>query len=357
MSTESIQGFCYDGVSAVPHAAQLRVQGLNVQLEYGAQQLNEAITHVDFGQATQQGVRLISFKNGAQFQAHNGLALNAYLAHHQAGKSWVDRATANWRWVSACAAGVVAVITALYLWGIPAIATVAAPLVPQSIKNSLGDNALKGLDTYAFTASSVDAATQASIQARWQAALALAYPKKDYPQHQVLFRKMGEVPNAMALPNGTIVLTDGLVKLLLDKPDTITGVLAHELGHIDHHHSMRALIEFSSLGLISSAVLGDYTVWLSQLPLLMGQLRYSRGHESEADDAAIRIMKASNINPAELALFFERAEKISAEKGKPEADGQQDDSKAKDNWSVPDLLRSHPNSAERMAKLRAAGGN
>jgi Zn-dependent protease with chaperone function len=351
----SIQGSCYDGVSAQPQAAQLSIHGLNVHLQYAAVTHQEAMAQVDFGQATQQGVRLVSFQNGAQFQAADGAALNAYLAHHQAGKSWVDRATNNWRWVSVCAAGVLAAIAALYVWGIPAGAALAAPYVPQSIKNSLGDNALKGLDTYAFKPSLVDEATQAQIQARWQGALALAYPQQNYPQHRVLFRKMGDVPNAMALPNGVIVLTDGLVALLKDKPDTITGVLAHELGHIDHHHSMRALIEFSSLGLISSAVLGDYTVWLNQLPLLIGQMSYSRGHESEADDAAIRIMKASNINPAELALFFERAEKTAADKDKPTDHAKEADASAKGkNWSVPDLLRSHPSSAERMAKLRSA---
>ncbi len=355
LSNTPVQGRCYDGVSAQAQHAQLHIQGLNVELHYGTVKLIEALSKVDFGQATQQGVRLITFQNGAQFHANDTEVLNAYLAYHRAGQSWVDRATANWRWVAACAAGVVAVIAALYLWGIPAGAKLAAPYVPQSIKTVLGDNALNGLDSYAFKPSELDARTQAEIQKRWQAALLLAYPQKNYPQHQVLFRKMGDVPNAMALPNGAIVLTDGLVGLLKDKPDTITGVLAHELGHIDHHHSMRALIEFSSLGLISSAVLGDYTVWINQLPILIGQMSYSRGHESEADDAAIRIMKASTIDPAELALFFERAEKMSADKEKNKDSGDKENKEKSSNWAVPDLLRSHPSSLERMAKLRSAG--
>jgi Zn-dependent protease with chaperone function len=352
LSDTPVQGTCYDGVSAQAQAAQLHIQGLNVELHHGASHLVESLAQVDFGQATQQGVRLITFQSGAQFHANDRAVLDAYLAYHRVGQSWVDRATANWRWVAACAAGVIAAIAALYLWGIPAGAKLAAPYVPQSIKTVLGDNALNGLDTYAFKPSGLDASTQADIVKRWQAALLLAYPQKNYPQHQVLFRKMGDVPNAMALPNGAIVLTDGLVNLLKDKPDTITGVLAHELGHIDHHHSMRALIEFSSLGLISSAVLGDYTVWINQLPVLIGQMSYSRSHESEADDAAIRIMQASNIDPAELALFFERAEKMSADKEKNKDSGDKEQSS---KWTVPDLLRSHPSSVERMAKLRSAG--
>jgi predicted Zn-dependent protease len=81
-------------------------------------------------------------------------------------------------------------------------------------------------------------------------------------------------------------------------------------------------------------------------------MSYSRDHEREADDAAIRIMKLSNINPADLALFFERAEKMAEEKTKPKAG---DDNQTKDTWRVPDLFRSHPSSEERMAKLRSAG--
>ncbi len=350
--TTFIDGVCYDGVSAAAQTARLSIHGLSVTVSYGEASFSEPLAWVDFGQATTQGLRLISLSNGIQFQAQEGQALSAYLEHHRAGRSWVDRATANWRWVAACAAGVVATVAVFYLWGIPLMAQAAAPLVPQSVRNHLGDSALSGLDRYAFTASAIDAASQAKILERWQSALNQAYPDKHYPPHRVLFRKMGEVPNAMALPNGVIVLTDGLVTLLNDKPDTLIGVLAHELGHLDHHHSMRALIEFSSLGLISSLALGDYTVWFNQLPVLLGQMSYSRGHESEADDAAIRIMKAAKINPAELALFFERAEKLAENKNQPKPDKE---GQTKTPWTVPDLLRSHPSSVQRMAKLRGAG--
>ena len=348
MNTLSITGVCFDGVSAQPQAAQFIIEGGNAVLRWAGAEHNEKQAQIDWGHTTQHGVRLITFANGAQFQAQDAAALNAYLAQHRAGLSWVDRATGNWQAVAACALGVVAVIGALYVWGIPAAAQVAAPHVPQSIKNTLGENALKGLDSYAFSPSAVSAAEQAQILARWHAVLEAAYPNKDHPQHRVVFRKMGIVPNALALPDGTLVLTDGLIALLADKPNAITGVLAHELGHIQHHHSMRALIQVSSMGFISTMVLGDLTVWVNQLPLLLGQMRYSRGHEAQADDTAIRIMQAAKINPAELAVFFERAEKITNE------NTQSTGSQAKPRWTLPDMLRSHPNSADRMDKLNRA---
>jgi Peptidase family M48 len=440
----TITGHCYDGISAAPQPAELSIHGLNVHLKYAETVLHEPIAKVDFGQATQHGVRLISFTNGAQFQAQHPSALNEYLSYHRAGQSWVDRATAKWRYVSACAVGVVAVVAGFYVWGIPAVAKVGAPFVPQAVKDTLGENTLKGMDKFAFKPSIIDITLQNDIKQRWQAALVKAFPKGDYPKHEILFRQMGGfsfindssknkdvkssnddssksnninnnssknnninnndknnnntdnhtdtvdgkkikiygIPNAMALPNGTIILTDGLVHLLKDKPNAITGVLAHELGHINHHHSMRALIQVSSMALIQSAVLGDHTVWVNQLPLLVGQMAYSRDHESEADDEAIRVMKAANINPAELAVFFERAEQWGADKEKNtstdsnQAGNKVDDKNNKGNdkdskqdskqaptlpadksksWNMPDLLRSHPNSQSRMDKLRAAG--
>jgi Zn-dependent protease with chaperone function len=342
--TSTILGFFYDGISAIPRRVILTLDGLNVVLKESVStdtvepiapveptdnsnniletlrpfEYIQAIQTVNFGFATQHGVRLITFAEGAQFQAGDTAQLNAYLKLFNVASSWVDTAISKWRWVALCGVGVIAIVAVLYQWGIPLGATVAAPYVPKLVKDTLGDTALSSLDDYVFEPSKLKENTQDGILKRWNTALALAYPKKDYPEHKIIFRSMPsgniDTPNAMALPNGTIVVTDGLVKLLDDKPDAITGVLAHELGHLEHHHSMRSFIEFSSLGAISAVLLGDYTVWVNQIPLFMGQMSYSRDHEGEADDAAIKTMRAAKINPAELAVFFERVESLSIKK-------------------------------------------
>ncbi len=404
-----VAGRFYNGVSAIPHAAYLQVTDTQVQIitlqaitsqsfEYA-----EPIKSVDFGYATQHGVRLVSFANGAQFQADNTVDLNHYLLNHKIHHSWIDTLTSKWRWVLLCAIAIAVVIAALYQWGTPLGARLAAPIIPKKIKSLLGDTALESLDEYAFEPSKLDAHTQTSIQTHWEKALGLAYPKKDYPEHKILFRKMllngKNIPNAMTLPNGTIVVTDALANILTDKPDAITGVLAHELGHLEHHHSMRALLEFSSLGAISALLLGDYTVWINQLPLFMGQMKYSRDHEIEADDAAIKLMRAAHIQPAELAVFFDRVtaqntqnaqealakknshdkqlactttdtaktttkttDKITAKNSNTDSDTGHCDAGDNEgyaadwlkNVSIPDMLQSHPSSEERMKKLRNA---
>jgi Zn-dependent protease with chaperone function len=381
-----VLGMWYDGISAVPREVLLRIsngiayiQTLENTTETSAIAYSEPIKKINFGYATQQGVRLISFSNAAQFQANHTAELNEYLNTFKIHHNWIDTLSLKWRWVILSAILTIGILFSAYQWGIPFGAKIAAPLMPNFIKQMLGDTALKTLDQHVFKPSSLPLIQQQAVQNNWRRALKLAYPNQDYPKHTVVFRKMPSlrhsdqsVANAMALPNGTIVVTDGLVQLLNDKPNAITGVLAHELGHLEHHHNMRAFLEFSSLSAISAIILGDYTLWINQLPIFIGQMQYSRAHESEADDAAIKIMQSAHINPAELALFFERVsqaafnEKTSTQTPSTPQTCQNPNNTSTNtaddiftDWfktiSLPDILDSHPSSEARMKKLRAAG--
>ena len=51
----------------------------------------------------------------------------------------------------------------------------------------------------------------------------------------------GGNPNAFALPGGRIVVTTGLLELL-DKPEELAGVLAHESAHITQRHAFQHMI-------------------------------------------------------------------------------------------------------------------
>ncbi len=161
----------------------------------------------------------------------------------------------------------------------------------------------------------------------------------------------------MALPNGAIVLTDGLVTLLADRPDAVIGVLAHELGHLQLRHSMRLLLEVSALTGLSAIVLGDASGIIAQAPLLLGVLSYSREHETEADDQAITMMRAAGLSPAELAVFFERARGFIAhqtrskqEKDKAKIPDEKSDSISR--FKFPDWLPTHPSDSARFDKLK-----
>src|SRR5690606_6757598 len=65
--------------------------------------------------------------------------------------------------------------------------------------------------------------------------------------------------NAFALPDGTIVVTDDLVRLA-EHNDEIISVLLHEIGHIEHRHALRKAIESTGLYALYSWITGDLEV-------------------------------------------------------------------------------------------------
>jgi Zn-dependent protease with chaperone function len=67
----------------------------------------------------------------------------------------------------------------------------------------------------------------------------LNYPHID--NMQLLFRDGGSVgANAFALPGGTVIATDQFIQLS-ENDDEIIAVLAHEIGHVRHQHSLRQI--------------------------------------------------------------------------------------------------------------------
>ena len=48
-------------------------------------------------------------------------------------------------------------------------------------------------------------------------------------------------PNAFALPGGYVIITKGLLETL-DKPEQLTGVMAHEIAHVTEKHAFREVI-------------------------------------------------------------------------------------------------------------------
>ena len=382
-----IAGSYFDGVSPHAQPASLRIVASEgaLYIVTALGELGFQLARCDLGEATANGTRLImlptSSANPAQFQAQSDTDLNAYLRQHAPKThSFAANIAQSWRWVLVSLLLITAACAALYVWGIPAFAKVAAPMIPQSVRDTIGQSTFKTLDQQVFTPSKLSVGEQVALRIRWEAVLDKAYPNGvGKPRHTLYFRGMGSVPNAMALPDGTIVISDGLVSLLADRPDAIMGVLAHELGHLSKEHSMRNLIQFTSIAALSSVVMGDYTGWASNLPLIVGQTTYTRQHEAEADDEAIRIMRAAGISPAELAMFFKRVgEKRSkgvtdqatnpsdslpkddeaAEKDSGKDSGK-NSTKDKDKAAnigilIPDVLSTHPSDASRIKKLEDA---
>lgn len=147
-----------------------------------------------------------------------------------------------------------------------------------------------------------------------------------------------DLVNAFAAPYGHIYLTTGLMDFV-DTQDEVVGVLGHEIGHVVHRHSIRAVKRgfMYNLGL---AILGGRSESLTQIAgigLGLLSLRYSRDNEYEADDMGRLLAYRAGYDPRGNADFFDRLmEKY--EKRRPS--------------SIEVMFRTHPPSVDRSKRQR-----
>jgi Zn-dependent protease with chaperone function len=330
-------------------------------------------------EATQRGARIITFTNKAPDawqdaqlhlpQSASAPAFDAWAREHlprNAGAhSLVDRAQQSWRGVAAAFVLLIAVIAGMYTWGLPVAARGITALVPATIDESIGRNALEQIDGRWMTPSRLPLEDQQRIRERFMKGVKAQYPSNT-PQITLEFRASGIGPNAFALPGGFMVMTDELVRLVKDD-EVVLGVLGHELGHITRRHGMRQLVQVGVLQGVLSIAFGDYGSLITAAPLILGSMAYSRAHEREADDESITYMRAAGISPLVMVKFFQAARGYrppqkdkdgkdippSAEPPAPAGKADQPPKTKKTPLGF-SIISSHPLDEERMDKFRKA---
>lgn len=356
MTGDTLEARFFDGRHSRPHAARLRLQGglLTVSPaeafaapgdEAGFAPLSVPAAEVHWPERTRHGGRLAQLPDGQSLQAVDVAAWDAWMAQHQpVRESWVVRMQQNWRGVAASLLLLVAALAAMYQWGLPWVAVGVTALVPQRIDALIGDGVLDSLDRNLTKPSELPAAEQARIRRAFTQMVARAHPD-DAPPWTLEFRAARDKdlgPNALALPGGTIVLTDELVQLLPDNDDAVLGVLGHEFGHVRLRHSMRQLVQASAVGFATSVAFGDYGTLIGTAPVLLATLGYSRDAEREADAESVRLMRATGISPRVMVGFFEAIERWRGQQS-PEA-GES---------AIGMAFSSHPATAERIQFFKA----
>lgn len=333
----------FDGRSAKAQPVWLSIVGTSLQLHAqhdGTLVHTVPLAQVRWPERTRSGARLAEFLNGGQVHAPNASAYDAWAAQHlPRTESLVVRLQQSWRGTLVALALLASALAALYVWGLPVAARGIASLVPLSVDEALGRNALTQIDGQWMRPSKLPAATQERLRTRFDAAMRKAYPR-DMPAYQLEFRQSTIGPNAFALPGGTMVLTDELVTLVNDD-DVVMGVMGHEVGHVTLRHGMRQLVQLAVVQGVLSIAFGDYGTLITTAPLILGSMAYSRNAEREADDHAIGFMQANAISPLVMVKFFNtmRAEQKTKDKSTPLGIS---------------IISSHPGDDERIAKFKAA---
>jgi Zn-dependent protease with chaperone function len=288
------------------------------------------IAELRVSERTRNAGRKVTFPDGAYLEILDNEAFNKLLATTGHRDSFVVRMQQSWRGALLALAGTAVILLAGYMYGLPAASEAVAKALPESVERAIGRETLSFLDRRILAPSTLPVEQRRAIIARFAA---LTPQMQGVPRHEIIFRKSRIGPNAFALPSGEIVLTDEIVRLV-DSEEALMGILAHELGHLHERHILRRIIQGSAIGAIATALFGDVSAILANIPTVMLDMKYSRDAEREADDYAIAMLKANGIDLSSLTLVFEKLEKNAGD-------------------SAP-YLSSHPPASERIERIRGA---
>ncbi|MFQ5458510.1 MAG: M48 family metallopeptidase, partial [Myxococcota bacterium] len=298
-----------DGRTATRHAVVVRLTEGGLQIRFPEAPVGWwSYDEVRLKPSFQAGDPVV-LERGGEFpenlQVSDPAFLAALRAFSPAHRSDFPRSPLRMEWRSATlilVAGILASALVLYVWLIPAMASLIAPHIPIRWERELGHAVLEELAPEGKRCA--EEARTAPVE---EIARRLA---ETIPGRERAFRVIvvnDEAMNAFALPGGTIVVFQGLLSRTRT-PEELAGVVAHEIQHVTRRHIMKMLLEEASTRVILSAVIGDGGDALSfgvESARTLGTLRYSRGHEAEADAAGQRMLARAGIDPRGLIAFLE----------------------------------------------------
>jgi len=263
---------------------------------------------------------------------------------------WLHRLETNKRFVLLTLVIVIAFIWVTARYGAPALANVGSKWVPQEVVKIIGEQSLASLDKIYFDPTTLSPEVQDRVRHHLEPLL----EDHSHLQLRVIFRSNKDnSPNAFALPDGTLVLTDAMVNMAKED-DELLAIAAHEVGHVQHRHGMRHIIQSSVLAFLAAIISGDISgtseIFLG-LPVMMTELSYSRKFETEADDYAFNWLRDHHKSTLLFANIMSRLEQAT------KCDDKQKDCKTKTTGSSKwlDYFSTHPPTDERITK--AVNGN
>lgn len=110
--------------------------------------------------------------------------------------------------------------------------------------------------------------------------------------------------NAFCTPGGYIYIYTGILKYM-DSEDQFAGVLGHEIGHADMRHSTRQMTKQFGVQVILDILAGDRAMIKQMTSAIVG-LKFSRTHETEADERSVLYLCPTAYNAAGGAGFFQK---------------------------------------------------
>ena len=343
----------FDGASARLHLVEVASGDGHLTIDGGAIHQRCPLDQVRLAEPFLNAPAVLYLPDGARCEVADPAARAALADALGHRPSMVMRWQRHWYAALAALVLLLAAGAGIWWYVLPAAAEKIAANIPDSLDERIGASALKGLEARMFKPSTLSAPQIAALQAM----LAQVAPARPRHPLRLLTRNAPLLgPNALALPDGTIVITDQMVLGVLGKDSdfddagraALSGVLAHEIGHVQQRHSVRVLARSSLTAAASAALFGDFSAVAAGIPAVLANLHYSRAMESEADQYAIDTLRAKGLPATPLANLLDWLDEVDVKGGTRNLPA----------WMKQTLpyASSHPGTAERSVRLRQADG-
>lgn len=332
----SLNGIYYDGHQPVGVNATLNISGMDVTVMRHQAAQHYRLPDLQVSPRIAQADRFINLPDGGQFQCSDSALLDPLPQEMSEGLiAWLEAQ------VVVAVLGIGAVITAMltgYFYGLPRMAEHIAARIPIETERGIGEKGLAWLEENKWLQpTSVGEETQQLARQDFDV-LRQGLTQESF--YRLEFRNAPKLgANALALPGGIIVITDGLMGLARSRAE-IAAVLAHEIGHIEKRHTLRLMLQNSAVVLVVATVVGDAaTLGVAGVPAVLAQAKYSREFETEADDFAFALLKQRGISPEYFAKIMLRMADLNQKSKSKQSTG---------------FLSTHPLTQDRLERARDA---
>ncbi len=293
---QNFKAIYFDGISSSKTECDIEIDGEFLYVDKLGLKL--PLSEVEISSKISSISQTITLKDGSYFMVdQNACIQNSFVTKLESKSLYAI--------ISLCI--LVGVVTFLLTIGSTFTAKYLAYALPKNTLDNLSHATLKQLDEYYLEPSKLDEKTKQIIKSNFQK---IAPKDLNLKLHFYVSEELKA--NAFALPSGDIIMLDDLVKLDKDKHFRgITGVLAHEIGHVHHRHSMQNIIKTSIAGALMGYFLGDFSSIISVMATGVVSMQYSKKFEQQSDDMAILLLKKHDISIKPLAnLFIKLKEKM-----------------------------------------------
>jgi len=291
--------------------------------------------------------RKLTFSDGSVFSTTNNDAVDQYFKLHIKGATFIHALESKFLMVLIALIVTIIASFSFFKWGVPASSKIIAEKLPHKTNVVIGAQALDFLDDFVLKKSKLSLERQREIRTHFFEKL-VPLEKNNEIEFTLHFRdwstKSQDIPNALALPSGDIILTDEFVRLSQSQQE-IDSVLLHEMGHVAHRHSLKMVVHSTLLGSVILLVTGD-SGGMADMGIGLGSLLlssdYSREFESEADEYAFKHMLKADLDPASFSNSMRRMENAM------NSDFENEQLDSKENKNILDYLSSHPPTLKRI---------